>query len=132
MVGDFEQGYANQMSVQCPECQHIGLLGETHPARVELERLAKIVDQPDPHDFMLATEAEARYQRMRWGENGDAGKNDGDWLWLLGALAAKALHNPDGDLAKKLHRITTIAAAACNWHAAVLNRSDTRPEIDAP
>lgn len=46
------------------------------------------------------------------------------WFWLIGYLAGKALHNPPkddmGDRDARLHRITTIAAAAANWHAATL------------
>jgi hypothetical protein len=84
--------------------------------REENERLRSIVDMPDPIDFVHATEAEARHQRMRW--VGDGGKTDADWFWLIGYLAGKALHNPGDDEEKRLHRITTVASAACNWHAA--------------
>ena len=45
---------------------------------------------------------------MRWGNDGDAGKTDADWFWLIGYLAGKALHNPGGDekkLAKALKLI---------------------------
>lgn len=33
---------------------------------------------------------------------------------------------------KKLHRIITIAAAAANWHAAILGLTDMRPGIEPP
>jgi hypothetical protein len=33
---------------------------------------------------------------------------------------------------KKLHRIVTIAAAAANWHAAILGKTNMRPGIEPP
>lgn len=95
--------------------------------RAELQRVKAILDQPDPHDFMLASEIEARFQRVRWAADGDEGKTDADWMWLIGALASKAVHNPGGDEAKRLHHITAVSAAACNWHAARLGQTDMRP-----
>lgn len=102
-------------------CEH----GET-----EIERLRAIVDSPDPRNFIAASEAEARFQKMEW--TSDGGKSDADWFWLIGYLAGKALHNPGGDTEKRLHRITTIAAAAANWHAAVLGDDSMRPGMSGP
>ena len=96
----------------------------------EIERLrAKAdaydrVNTPELYEFVSATENEALHQREKWARNGDEGKSDADWFWLIGYLAGKALHNPakDGmpDRDARLHRIVTIAAAAANWHAATL------------
>jgi hypothetical protein len=96
----------------------------------EIEKLKAIVNAPDPSDFLKATETEMRYQRVRWGAEGDAGKTDADWFWLIGYLAGKALHNPGNNHEKRLHRITTIAAAAGNWHAAELGATNMRPGSD--
>jgi hypothetical protein len=87
---------------------------------------------PEIEDFFEAVKKEAAYQRQRWGAEHDGGKSGGDWLWLLGALASKALHNPGGNKQKKLHRIITVAAAACNWWAAVKGQtpSKMRPGMD--
>jgi len=91
-----------------------------------------ILETPDPHDFWEASKIEAQYQEAYWGKKGDEGKTDADWFWLIGYLAGKALHNPGGEHQKKLHRITTIAAAAKNWHAAVLGNTSMRPGIVPP
>jgi hypothetical protein len=96
----------------------------------EIAELKAIVNAPDPSDFLKATETEMRYQRVRWGAEGDAGKTDADWFWLIGYLAGKALHNPGNNHEKRLHRITTIAAAAGNWHAAELGATNMRPGSD--
>ena len=93
----------------------------------EIARLQAIVDSPDARRFLKASELEAKHQQMRW--TGDGGKADADWFWLIGYLGGKALHNPGGDTEKKLHRITTIAAAAANWHAAVLGNDSMQPEM---
>jgi hypothetical protein len=101
----------------------------------ELKRLHKLVNTPEIVDFAKAVQLEAVFQREKWGADGDEGKTDADWFWLIGYLAGKALHNP-GDLKnpekKRLHRIITIAAAAANWHAAVLGTTDMRPGIETP
>jgi ClpX C4-type zinc finger protein len=100
-----------------------------------------LLNTPEIFDFAKAVQLEAAHQRERWGSNHDAGKTEADWLWLLGYLASKALHNPGpydppGHRAqqrdKKLHRIVTIAAAAANWHAQILGASDMRPGIEPP
>lgn len=101
----------------------------------ENERLKELLNTPEIADFAKAIQLEAAHQRERWGSKHDAGKTDADWFWLIGYLAGKALHNPDpgtDPTEKKMHRIVTIAAAAANWHAAVLGQTDMRPGIDTP
>jgi hypothetical protein len=102
----------------------------------EVDRLRAIMDRPDPHEFLVATEIEARYQLDRWGDEAGqptafGGTADSDFYRLIQHLASKAmLTTPDEGLEKRLHRITTVAAAACNWHrresaaAAALQRKD--------
>jgi len=96
------------------------------------EPCKKELGTPEIDDFFEAVKKEAAYQRVRWSAEHDGGKTDADWLWLIGYLAGKALHNPGGNKQKKLHRIITVAAAACNWWAAVRGRtpSKMRPGID--
>lgn len=100
------------------------------------EPCRKELGAPEIEDFFEAVKKEAAYQRERWGAEHDGGKTDADWLWLIGYLAGKALHNPvcagetRSELELKLHRIITVAAAACNWHAAVQGKTDMRPGMD--
>lgn len=108
-------------------------------AHVETKARDRILNTPEFRSFADAVVLEAQHQRERWGTAHDAGKTDADWLWLLGYLASKALHNPIGAWAtsessaeKKLHRIITVAAAAANWHAAALGKSNMRPGIEPP
>jgi hypothetical protein len=96
--------------------------------KAEVEHLSLLLNEPDPTDFIKATEAEIRYQRSRWDVETDAGKTDADWFWLIGYLAGKALRE-DAPLEKRLHRITTVAAACANWHAALLGRHGMRPGV---
>lgn len=101
------------------------------------DRLDTMINTPEINDFAKAVVLEAAHQRERWAAEHDAGKADPDWFWLIGYLAGKALHNPpkEGSTEReiKLHRIITVAAAACNWHAAVAG-TDTRmrPGIAEP
>lgn len=97
--------------------------------RAEVSRLRAIVDSPDPHDFWPASEKEAQFQQVRWGNDGDAGKTDADWFWLIGHVGTKVLYAQTTE--KKLPRITTIAAAAKNWHAATLGDTSMRPGIES-
>lgn len=98
---------------------------------------AALLDKPEILDFVKAVVIEAAHQRSRWGSDHDEGKTDVDWLWLIGWLAGKAVHNPpspDGRTASELqlHRIITVAAAACNWHASKLGQTNMRPGIAPP
>lgn len=83
------------------------------------ESCSKELNTPEIDDFFEAVKKEAAYQRMHWGSEHDGGKTNADWFWLIGYLAGKALHNPGNYRGKQLHRIITIAAAACNWWSAV-------------
>lgn len=93
-------------------------------ALAEVDRLTALLNTPEILDFVKAAHLEACHQRERWASEHDGEKGDADWFWLIGHLAAKAMHNPpkhdtpDRDV--RLHRIITVAAAACNWHAATL------------
>lgn len=102
----------------------------------ELDRLRALLNAPEILDFVKAVQLEAAHQRQRWPSEHDAGKTDADWFWLIGYLAGKALHNPPKQGAKlrelQLHRIVTVAAAACNWHAARLGKTNMRPGIAPP
>jgi hypothetical protein len=95
----------------------------------ELARLQKLLNTPEILDFSKAVVLEAAHQRERWGAKKDEGKTDADWFWLIGYLAGKALHGPENTPEKQLHRIITIAAASCNWHAQVLGKCDMRPGL---
>ena len=90
-----------------------------------------LLNAPEIVDFVRAVQLEAAHQRARWGSDHDAGKTDADWFWLLGYLGGKALRADDG-IEKQLHRIITVAAAACNWHAAKLGQTNMRPGIETP
>lgn len=105
---------------------------EIEALRAETARLSSLLNTPEIIDFALAVQIEAAHQRERWGSDHDAGKTEADWFWLIGYLTGKALMNPDGDQAKRLHRIVTVAAAACNWHAATLGQTNMRPGIETP
>lgn len=99
--------------------------------RAELEEAKRLLNTPEILDFTRAVQLEAAHQRARWGNDHDAGKTDADWFWLIGYLGGKALRADDGP-EKQLHRIITVAAAACNWHAAKLGQTNMRPGIETP
>ena len=93
----------------------------------ELARLKVIIDRPDPHDFMVAAELEARFQMDKWGTadgfpTAFDSTDDASFAYLVGYLVGKVWATPEDNHSKKLHRITTIAAAAANWHAVVKAR----------
>jgi hypothetical protein len=94
-----------------------------------VDELEALLNAPEILDFARAVQLEAAHQRQRWN---DENKTDADWFWLIGYLAGKALYNPGGDVEKQLHRIVTVAAAACNWHAARLGKTNMRPGIETP
>ena len=76
------------------------------------EELNARVNTPMTDNFLEAVKNEAAHQRERWGEDHDGLKTHGDWFWLLGYLAGKALHDVRG---KRKHHIIATAAACCNW-----------------
>ncbi len=99
----------------------------------ELRRLRSIIDRPDPHDFMAASEIEARFQLDKWGTTDGFptafdNTDDPAFAYLIGYLTGKVAATPDDNLDKKLHRVTTIAAAAANWHAAIIRRAQKGPD----
>lgn len=95
----------------------------------EAARLDALINNPHTDNFLEAVRLEAAHQRGRWGTEGDAGKTDADWLWLLGYLVGKAVHKPE----KQLHHIITTAAACLNWHAMRAGvDSAMRPGIKEP
>jgi hypothetical protein len=101
-------------------------------AKAEVERLEKLLNAPEIHDFARGVVLEAAHQRDRWKAEHDAGKAPEDWFWLLGYLGGKALDAAKrGDTDKALHHCISSAAALANWHAA-LSGTDTsmRPGID--
>jgi hypothetical protein len=98
----------------------------------EIGRLNALINSPEVLDFVKAVQLEAVHQRERWGADCDAGKTPADWFWLLGYLAGKALYAAiAGNTEKALHHVITTAAAACNWHAAILGKTDMRPGLSA-
>jgi hypothetical protein len=101
----------------------------------ELERDAlkyRALHTPEIVDFIAAVEREALFQREKWGADGDAGKTDADWFWLLGYLGGKAIRS-DATQEKRLHHIITTAAACLNWHAARVGAyTDMRPGTERP
>lgn len=114
------------------------LQGRLADAEARARYLATRLNTPEFIDFSAAVVIEAAHQLERWGVDHDGGKTDADWFWLLGYLGGKALHNPGFSepcaegTEKRLHRIITVAAAAANWHAQVLGRSNMRPGIAPP
>ncbi len=99
----------------------------------ELARLRSIIDRPDPYDFMAASEIEARFQLDKWGTTDGFptafdNTDDPAFAYLIGYLTGKVAATPDDNLDKKLHRVTTIAAAAANWHAAIIRRAQGGPD----
>ena len=107
--------------------RHIAILyRKNSELQVQLDR----INTPEIMNFLAAVDTEAKHQRIEWEANGDAGKTDPDWFWLLGYLGGKAL-NP-GRLEKQLHHIITTAAACLNWPAARVGTYTTmRPGIGA-
>jgi hypothetical protein len=93
---------------------------ERDAARVALAALEARLSSPQTVDFIAAVRLEAAYAARP----NDRHKSAADWFWMIGWLAGKAVHNPakPGTPAReiRLHRIITVAAAALNWHAAVI------------
>ena len=83
------------------------------------------LNSPEIQEFIDGLRIEAAHQRERW-KDSDTSKENADFFWLLGWLGGKAVHDPHepGDKRstkeRRLHRIIAVAAAAYNWHQAVL------------
>lgn len=89
----------------------------------ETKRLTELLNTPEILNFSKAVELEAAHQRERWPAGHDEQKTRADWLWLIAYLTTKAANTVEPDWPKRLHRIVTIAAAACNWHAQELKQA---------
>lgn len=91
-----------------------------YEAADELERLDALINSPSVDDFLHSVRLEAAHQRERWGDAHDRGKTAGDWLFLVGYLAAKAnVAHLAGNTEKALHHTISSAAALYHWHTAV-------------
>lgn len=108
--------------------------GDRHHTYEDLAAVAArywAINTPEIEDFLKGVHNEALHQRERWHANGDAGKTDADWFWLVGHLGGKAIHATDRS--KKLHHIVTTAATLLNWHAASVGAfREMRPGIAPP
>ena len=83
----------------------------------ELQRLNDILNTPMLAEFAASAVAEAKHQRYRWGDEGDAQKTAWDWFWTLGFLGSKAAHAALArDWHKAKHHTVTAAALLANWH----------------
>lgn len=83
----------------------------------ELERKAALIDSPETADFLLGVRNEVAHQIAKWGTVHDRAKAPGDWFWLVGYLAGKALAaDIAGDREKALHHCISTAAVLANWH----------------
>jgi hypothetical protein len=99
----------------------------------EAKRLKALIDSPEIHTFLDGVAREAAHQRERWPSKHHAGKTPADWFWLVGYLAGKALNaHIAGNTEKALHHTISAAAALCNWHAAILGKTNMRPGIEPP
>lgn len=96
--------------------------------------LAELLNKPHLKDFARALQLEAHHQVGRWGSEHDEGKTPGDWFWLIGYLAQKAMMSQlAGDKDKALHHCITTASAMANWHAAIAGTDPRmRPGIAPP
>lgn len=81
-----------------------------------IKELELKINTPETKDFIKGVQLEATHQRERWTEDHDKEKNDADWFWTLGYLAAKTIHKDCDDLDKFNHWIITCAALCANWH----------------
>ena len=86
----------------------------------ERDRLDALVNSPETGDFLIGVRNEVAHQVERWGTVHDRAKEPGDWFWLVGYLANKALvAHVKGDTEKALHHCISTAAVLANWHTHV-------------
>lgn len=86
-------------------------------AEKDRDRLDALVNSPETHDFLVGVRNEVAHQVERWGTVHDRAKEPGDWFWLVGYLANKALvAHVKGDTDKALHHCISTAAVLANWH----------------
>ena len=89
-------------------------------AVAERDRLHALINNPQTSEFLAAVQAEAAYQRQKWGEPHDRQKSAENWFWLVGYLAGKALRAAiTGDKFKARHHTISSAAALANWFEAI-------------
>lgn len=93
---------------------------ERDEARGEVERLTNLINTPHTVEFHESVQIEVAHQRDRWGDEHDERKSPADWLWALGYLANKAVHDVRG---KRLHHIVASAALLANWYRIERERS---------
>lgn len=100
----------------------------------EIRRTRALINTPTIDDWILGVRLEAAHQVERWGTEGDAGKSDPDWFWLIGYLAGKALFaSMKGDTVKALHHTISTGAALLNWWRHIGGEaSRMRPGIEPP
>lgn len=98
--------------------------------KTEHDRILTQLNTPELIDFTKAVALEAVHQQERWPSDHDDGKSPGDWFWLIGYLAQKAMYSAIcDDREKMLHHAITTAAALANWHLQMLNKCNMRPGI---
>lgn len=89
-------------------------------AVAERDRLHALINNPQTAEFLGAVQAEAAFQRQKWGEPHDRQKSAENWFWLVGYLSGKALRAAiTGDKFKARHHTISSAAALANWFEAI-------------
>lgn len=87
---------------------------------MERDRLYALINNPQTTEFLGAVQAEAAYQRQKWGQPHDREKSAENWFWLVGYLSGKALRAAiTGDKFKARHHTVSSAAALANWFEAI-------------
>jgi hypothetical protein len=82
--------------------------------------LEALINSPETGDFTRGVSIEVAHQADRWGAMHDANKSPGDWFWLIGYLAQKAMNAAiAGDVEKAKHHCITTAAALSKWHGLI-------------
>ena len=112
-------------------------IGNGIPTYAELEaenaRILALINTPELEDFAKGVMLEAVHQQERWGSDHDSGKTPGDWFWLIGYLAQKAMYAAIADdRDAMLHHAITTGAALANWHLQMIGACKMRPGIEPP